>query len=148
MLPSMTRRSRTMTLVALLIVVMLMQWCQNTMAVRWLDVESGTQTSMLGSSTQVLLSKTVGGEGEGAHGCCPDSEVGAQNSLDCDDYADTLSTDQRGVTLDSLDNSFSLTVLNFDLHFDDAMVLYWRHKETLWSGLSRPIYLLISLFLE
>lgn len=75
------------------------------------------------------------------------SQSGTINDT-CDNCVDELFSDPRS-TLDNIDQ-FVDTTYGVMLHvwFDDAVARYWRFRETLWSGLSRPIYLLLSAFLE
>ncbi len=83
---------------------------------------------------------------EQAHNGCPSEISGV--SEDCDNCLDELLSDPRtGLEYsdDAPDAGYETVIQTW---FDDALVRYWRYRETLWSGLSRPIYLLLSSFLE
>ncbi len=80
------------------------------------------------------------------HGGCP-SEVSSASD-ECDSCLDELLSDPRSGLDNSCDGSAASDDLALHVMFDDAVARYWRYRETLWSGLTRPIYLLISSFLE
>ncbi len=80
------------------------------------------------------------------HSGCPSEVSGASD--DCDNCLDELLTDPRKGLENSDDVPDAGYQITIQTWFDDALVRYWRYRETLWSGLSRPIYLLISSFLE
>jgi len=127
--------------------MMLGQWCQASMSLKDVELASLSALSSVSSAVQGLNeSKTP--ELSNEHRCCPERISAGQQQLDCDDGQGVFSPDQRSVIVEYPDDTLSFLTHNIGLAVEDALTQYWRYRETLWSGLSRPIYLLISLFLE
>lgn len=134
------------TMVALMAMI-LGQWCQTSMSLKKVDLASASILSS-GNSALQSLNEFAASDTSHQHRCCPEETSVGQQPLDCEDGQGVFSPDHRSVSLEYPDTTLSFLSVNVGLMVADALTLYWRYRETLWSGLSRPIYLLISLFLE
>lgn len=132
-------RSRGGWLCVLMMLALLTgQWCQLVMATE-LPVEIAAESSSV-ADREIAINDD--------HSCCPDAVTFDSDSDNCDNCLDESLLDLR---LGWFDSSVDLAASLWDkllIFIDDGLVQYWRYCETLWSGLSRPIYLLISFFLE
>ena len=114
------------------------QWCQLAMATEQPLVPAAEIQSFDDQNTTANED----------HSCCPDVATFDTSGENCENCLDDSLLDLR---LGWFDSSADLAASLWDrllIYVDDGLVQYWRYCETLWSGLSRPIYLLISLFLE
>lgn len=160
----------------LLVVLLLAQWCQASMNVGVNKVDplvsavvfsedlksNGEPGNNRSPDSELSLESRYSAEidrdesiaSAGLHDCCP-SEVSnkpglskAGSSQSCDNCIDDLVTEQRSVCLDTAVELYHNFLNTVEAFYHDALAQYVRYRETLWWGLSQPIYLLVGSFLE
>lgn len=128
-----------------MIVLLLSQWCQASMNAQWIDSDS--QDSIESFTTDGISESLISVDGE-LHSCCPTESLEEGQSAQCESCGDELLTDARLMLSDASVAITNTIFERIDGFFHDALTHYWRYRETLWWGLSKPIYLLVGFFLE
>lgn len=157
----------------LLVILLLAQWCQASMSVGLDDfderagvvvvsddLQSTGEQSNSPTESDLNPEHQYSAESDrrqsvassGLHDCCPsEASAGlsdAGSSQPCDNCIDDLLTETRSACLDMAVDLYRHSLNVVDAFYHDALAQYVRYRETLWWGLSQPIYLLVGFFLE
>lgn len=116
------------------------------MSGRLVDLEPLPNPSVQFTQDSVAINEDLGASGQ--HDCCPDESLSLAEVEHCESCVDDLLAESRLQFADTTSPIVNELFDRIDRFFHDSLVHYWRYRETLWWGISQPIYLLIGLFLE